>query len=107
MSSGVFLCVVTPWESSVLGAPGFQMQRLPSPLLPAEPALSLVGVFATSKLWFVLRADDFSGIFTLVKEDFFFPPCKYHSTSVASVLAHLCTIFTCTDSCSQSSKNCL
>lgn len=35
----------------------------------------------------------------------FFPPCKYHGTSVASVLAHLCTIFTCTDSCSQRSKS--
>lgn len=85
MSSGVFLCVVTPWESSVLGAPGFQMQRLPSPLLPAEPVLSLVGVFATSKLWFVLRADDFSGIFTLVKEDFFSP-----HVNITALLLLLC-----------------
>lgn len=61
------------------------MQRLPSLLLPAEPVLSLVGVFATSKPWFVLRADDFSGIFTLVREDFF-PPL----VNITALLLLLC-----------------
>lgn len=76
------------------------MSTMPTPPIPG-------GSVCYIKAQFVLQADDFSGIFTLVKEDFFFPPCKYHGTSVASVLAHLCTVFTCTDSCSQSCKNCL
>lgn len=55
------------------------MSAMPTPPFPG-------GSVCYIKAQFVLRADDFSGIFTLVKEDFFFLPL----VSITALLLLLC-----------------